>query len=246
MTRIPTRGSTRHRTADLIGAILVFAIAAAIPFQVHAQASTPEASPAIVSFADRTISGFLTGRDHQTYVEVPFEVPAGVERLTLDFDYDRADRTVIDLGLLDPNGLRGWSGGNKSTITVATSDATPSYVPGPVVAGEWRLLLGVPNIREGVTARWTARISLAGVDAPAPESAFFDGPIRSGAGWYRGDFHTHSGQSDGSCESLTGRRIPCPVFRTLERARAAELDFVAVTEHNTPSGFAELRVLQAY
>lgn len=246
MMRMTTRGSIILRSPGLLAAILILAMAAAFPDQAHAQAPVPEPSPAALPFADRTLAGTLTGKDHQTYVEVPFEVPAGVERLTIDFEYDRADRTVIDLGLLDPNGLRGWSGGNKSSITVATSDATPSYVPGPVIAGEWSLLLGVPNIREGVTARWTARIRLAGVDAPAPESAFFEGPIRSGAGWYRGDFHTHSGQSDGSCESLTGRRIPCPVVRTLERARAAELDFVAVTEHNTPSGFAELRVLQAY
>lgn len=193
-----------------------------------------------------TLTGTLTGADHQTYVEVPFDVPPGIERLTLSFEYDRADRTVIDLGLYDPNGLRGWSGGNKSIVTVATSDATPSYVPGPVIPGQWRLLLGVPNIRQGVTARWTASISMVGAAAPPPESAFFDGPIRSGPGWYRGDFHTHSGQSDGSCDSLGGRRIPCPVFRTLERAHSARLDFIAVTEHNTPAGFAELRGLQAY
>ena len=193
-----------------------------------------------------TLTGALTGADHQTYVEVPFDVPAGMERLTLSFEYDRADRTVIDLGLRDPNGLRGWSGGNKSTITVATSDATPSYVPGPVIAGRWNLILGVPNIRQGVTANWTARITMISAGAPPPESAFMDGAVRPGPGWYRGDFHTHTGQSDGSCDSRTGRRIPCPAFRTLERASAAGLDFVAVTEHNTPSAFAELRSLQAY
>ena len=193
-----------------------------------------------------TLTGTLTGTDHQTYVEVPFDVPAGMERLTLSFEYDRADRTVIDLGLRDPNGLRGWSGGNKSTITVATSDATPSYAPGPVIPGRWSLILGVPNIRPAVTANWTARITMAGADAPPPESAFIDGAVRRGPGWYRGDFHSHTGQSDGSCDSRTGRRIPCPAFRTLERASAAGLDFIAVTEHNTPSAFAELRSLQAY
>jgi len=193
-----------------------------------------------------TLTGTLIGTDHQTYIEVPFDVPAGMERLTLSFEYDRADRTVIDLGLRDPNGLRGWSGGNKSTITVATSDATPSYVPGPIVPGRWSLILGVPNIRPSVTANWTARITMAGADAPPPESAFIDGAVRRGPGWYRGDFHSHTGQSDGSCDSRTGRRIPCPAFRTLERASAAGLDFIAVTEHNTPSAFAELRSLQAY
>lgn len=217
---------------------------ASSPASAQAGMEPVEAGPAVSH--NLTLSGTLTGTDHQTYVEVPFEVPPGMERLTLSFDYERADRTVIDLGLIDPNGLRGWSGGNKSTITVATSDSTPSYVPGPVIPGQWRLLMGVPNIRPGVTARWTATIAMTSVSAPAPESAFFDGPIRGGPGWYRGDFHTHSGQSDGSCDSLSGRRVPCPVFRTLERASAAGLDFIAVTEHNTPSGFAELRGLQAY
>jgi hypothetical protein len=70
--------------------------------------------------------------------------------------------------------------------------------------------------------------------------------VRRGPGWYRGDLHTHSGHSDGSCDSLAGRRVPCPVFRTLEAARAASLDFIALTEHNSTSVYPELRALQAY
>jgi hypothetical protein len=229
-----------------LAAILSLSGLAIRPETARAQAELSPGQPGSGLSRNLTLTGTLTGADHQTYVEVPFDVPPGVERLTLEFEYDRADRTVIDLGLYDPQGLRGWSGGNKSTVTVATSDATPSYVPGPIIPGQWRLLLGVPNIRQSVTARWTARISLDDVNAPPPPSAFLAGPIGSGPAWYRGDLHTHSGQSDGSCDSLTGNRVPCPVFRTLERARAAGLDFVAVTEHNTPSGFAELRGLQAY
>jgi predicted RNA-binding protein with TRAM domain len=34
---------------------------------------------------DLNLTGTLTGADHQTYVEVPFDVPPGVERLTLSF-----------------------------------------------------------------------------------------------------------------------------------------------------------------
>ena len=193
------------------------------------------------------LSGSITGKDHQTYVEVPFDVPQGVERLTIVFEYTGKEaRTVIDLGLSDPNGLRGWSGGNKSTITVASSDATPSYVPGPVTAGKWNLILGVPNIREGVTSAYTARIFFGRKGDQLPPSAFLAAPIKVSAGWYRGDFHSHTAHSDGTCNSLSGRRIACPAFRTLEAARTSKLDFIAVTEHNSASHHSVLRELQAY
>ena len=194
-----------------------------------------------------TLSGSITGKDHQTYVEVPFDVPQGVERLSIVFEYTGKEaRTVIDLGLSDPNGLRGWSGGNKSTITIASSDATPSYVPGPVVAGQWKLILGVPNIRSGVTANYKAHITFGKAGDPLPRSAFKAEPTKATAGWYRGDFHSHTGHSDGTCDSLSGRRIPCPAFRTLEAARTAKLDFISVTEHNAASHHSVLRELQAY
>ena len=48
-------------------------------------------------------------------------------------DYTGKDQhTALDLGLLDPAGLRCWSGGNKSTLTVGLMDATPSCLPGAI------------------------------------------------------------------------------------------------------------------
>jgi hypothetical protein len=192
------------------------------------------------------LRGVITHENHETYVEVPFAVPEDTERLTVTFEYDRANRTVIDLGIRDPNGFRGWSGGNRSTFTLASSDATSAYIPGTLPPGEWRLILGVPNIRKGAAASWSARVRLDPKGAPSTGSAFHTGAIRTGPGWYRGDLHTHSGHSDGSCDSLSGRRVPCPVFRTLEAARSAGLDFIALTEHNSTSVYPELRALQAY
>lgn len=192
------------------------------------------------------LRGVITQADHETYVEVPFSVPENTERLTVTFEYDRSNRTVIDLGIRDPNGFRGWSGGNRSTFTLAGSDATSAYIPGFLPPGEWRLILGVPNIRKGTSASWSARVRLDPKGAPSTGSAFHPGAIRIGPGWYRGDLHTHSGHSDGSCDSLSGRRVPCPVFRTLEAVRAAGLDFIALTEHNSTSVYPELRALQAY
>jgi hypothetical protein len=64
-------------------------------------------------------------------------------------------------------------------------------------------------------------------------------------GWRRGDFHTHTGHSDGSCENDSGARTPCPLSKTVEAARDAKLDFIAITEHNTLSHRDPMRELQA-
>ena len=84
----------------------------------------------------------MTYANRQTYIEVPFEVPKGVTRVTVDFSYTERDKhTSIDLGLFDGERFRGWSGGNKSHFTVSETDATPSYLPGPVRPGKWKLIL---------------------------------------------------------------------------------------------------------
>lgn len=210
-----------------------------------AACATHDLSPATQDSQRKiTLSGDLTRRDFQTYRELPFNVPAGTSRIEIELSYDHGNRTVIDLGLRDPNGPRGWSGGNKSRIVIDEMDATPSYRAGPLTPGTWTVVLGVPNIREGMTAHFTAKVTLE----KTVTSAFTDTPISSTPGWRRGDFHMHTGHSDGSCEADqnagAGKRIPCPVIRTLEAAQQAGLDFIFVTDHNTLSQAEALRELQ--
>lgn len=194
-----------------------------------------------------TLRGRIDAGAHQSYVEVPFEVQPGTGRITVEFDYTgREERTTIDLGLIDPAGLRGWSGGNKRLFTVAADDATPSYRGGPLPPGQWKLLLGVPNIRAGQASDYTARIHLAPAAAPEALPDALRVNLADRPGWYRGDLHLHSGHSDASCDSQSGARVPCPLFLTLQAAAERGLDFVAVTEHNTLSHLQDLRALQPY
>jgi hypothetical protein len=143
----------------------------------------------------------------------------------------------------DPQRFRGWSGGNKAEFTISDADATPSYLPGPIPAGTWKLVLGVPNLRAGAEARYTAHIRF---DSGPAFAGFSAAPVKAGPGWYRGDLHMHTAHSDGSCLSLKGARVPCPVFRTLEAAHARGLDFIAVTDHNAASQNGALRELAPY
>lgn len=195
---------------------------------------------------DLVLEGALTGADHQTYRELPFEVPPGTRRITVDFAYTGRDRrTTVDLGLIGPDGFmgrdgfRGWSGGNKRRFTVSATDATPSYHPGPLTPGRWSLLLGLPNVRPQARDRYVARIWF---DDRAPPPA----PLRGTPGWYRGDLHLHDAHSDASCASQAGARVPCPLFLTVQKAAERGLDFVAITDHNTMSQANVLRELQPY
>ena len=219
-------------------ALICFAIAA----------NTPAAES---SAADLVLRDTIPDSAFRTYRLLPFDVPEGVKALEIRFDYTGRDvRTTIDVGLLGPGEkfdgeFRGWSGGNKRAFTLSASDATPSYLSGPVTPGRWQLLLGVPNIRNGQTSEFTAEVYFQRNDANGPPTQ--PPPMRSEAGWYRGDLHMHSGHSDGSCASKSGeKRVPCPLFLTLDAAAERGLDFVAVTEHNTNSHVRELTALQPY
>lgn len=227
----------------MIRAIASLLLAALVPMTPSVAGQT---ATAVAAGGDavpyRVLRGALTRADHEHYREVPFDLPAGVTRLTIRFSYGgREQHSVIDLGLIDPQRFRGWSGGARDHMTLSTEEATPGYLPGPLPAGRWRLLLGAPNIRVGASAPFEARIF---IERGPTITEFADAPLSSRPGWYRGDLHMHSGNSDGTCLSQSGRKIPCPVYRTVEAAAARGLDFIAVTDHNTTAQFTALRALQ--
>jgi hypothetical protein len=189
-----------------------------------------------------TLKGKVERKDYHTYIERPFTLPDGVKRLRIEFSYNgKEQRTTIDIGLMDPARFRGWSGGARNAFTISVEDATPGYLPGPLPAGQWTLLLGIPNIREGVVSQYEARIY---IETKTGITEFSDKPIRSEAGWYRGDLHMHSGNSDGKCPSQLGNEVPCPVYRIVETATDKGLDYIAVTDHNATSQADALRELQ--
>ena len=190
---------------------------------------------------DLVLTGQITGADHQTYKPVTFDVPAGVTRLSVAFDYTgREDKTVLDLGLMDPIRFRGWSGGARKAFFVSAEAATAGYLPGPLPAGKWTLLLGVPNARPNAKATYEAQIWFQRTPAPLPAVL----PKATTPGWYRGDLHMHTAHSDGGCVTGDAPRAPCPVYRTVLAAQAAGLDFIAITDHNTTSQAEAMAELQ--
>jgi len=226
--------------------VTAFALLPLLHPQPLSSLAQPPAKPAKAgtSVPALVLEGDIHSSQHQTYFEVPFDVPAGVHRISVDFTYSGRDqRTTLDLGIADPYRFRGNSGGNKSHFTIAETDATPSYLPGAIPPGRWKLLISVPNIRAGVTAHYRAEVRF---NDAAEDRAFTTTPLANDSRWYRGDLHMHTAHSDGSCASQTGRRVPCPVFLTVQEAADRGLDFIAISDHNTDSQYDAMRELQPY
>ena len=193
------------------------------------------------------LQGDVKGSQNNTYIEVPFRVPEGIQRVTITFHYTEKEKhTALDLGLMDTSGLRCWSGGNKTVLTVGLSDATPSCLPGPLPPGTWNILIGVPNIRTDVTSHYTAEVDFTRSGLVSQEPEILRAPLRQGSAWYRGDLHMHTAHSDGQCASQSGQKVPCPVFLTVEAAARRGLDFIAITDHNATSQYDAMRELQPY
>ncbi|MCB9992793.1 MAG: CehA/McbA family metallohydrolase [Hyphomicrobiaceae bacterium] len=176
----------------------------------------------------------LTRQDREAsdYFYAPFDVPAGTTRIDIEIAYEKSAAVELDFGLLGPDatdfpsekGLRGWSGAARDAFFVATDDATPGYIHGPIDAGEWRVIIGLCRIpAEGIGVRLAVTLDQAARPVAAQSTPTI--PVRPGAGWYRGDLHCHTFHSDadGSPETLHAA------------ARQAGLDFLAVADHNTIS-----------
>lgn len=156
------------------------------------------------------LEGAVKRDDHERVLTRAFDVPARTRLISVTLEYDTELRTVIDLRLEGPLGFRGWRGGGPQTIALGEYSASFGYSPGPREPGIWKILLGVPNIRAGLTAPSRLRIEL---DAPsAPE------PLRAGPPF-----------------APEGTRLRVPSGRVYEAGRPARLDFVALTDHKTAS-----------
>lgn len=194
--------------------------------------------------ASIVLTGDVTGVQNKTYFEVPFKVPGGTHRISVDFEYSgKEEHATLDLGIEDPDRFRGESGGNKSHFTIGENDATPSYLPGAIPAGVWRLLIAVPNMRARVVSHYRAEIHF---NDRAEDASFAAQPLAKGTRWYRGDLHMHSGHSDGRCPSQSGVMVACPVFVSAQTAAARGLDFIAIADHNADSEYDAERELQPY
>ncbi|MFJ8550093.1 CehA/McbA family metallohydrolase [Streptomyces sp. NPDC093676] len=176
------------------------------------------------------------------FVYLPVDVPEGVREIKVSYTYDRpsvpagTQANALDIGVFDERGtelggkgFRGWSGGARTEFFIRADDATPGYIPGPVRAGTWHIALGPYTVApQGLTYEVTITLTY-GAQGRTPPPVYPPNRARGrGRAWYRGDCHMHSWYSD-------GRRTPAEIAAL---ARAAGLDFINTSDHNTHSSHA--------
>ena len=223
--------SNRHldRRALLLAGAGIATTAALTTFEPAAAGTTTK----------KVFKGHFGPTNTQDWHYLPFQVPKGVRQIEVSYSYPPTvpgpgySKNVIDIGIFDPSGnglgnakgFRGWSGGARSSFKISKTSATPGYLPGPITPGKWRIALGPYQIISRVDYEVTIKLHYGKAGAPfvpAPAPTEVQG---TGQGWYRGDLHVHTVHSDGSQTQVD----------VLGYAKAAGLDFIGTSEHNTSS-----------
>ena len=204
-------------------------------------ALTVAAQPGLAQAHDTDIElhGVITPDKQGKHEMLAFTVPPGIERMTVEMISPGFQKGMyLTAGMFDPQRYRGEG---RSVFTLSTVDATGPYLPGPILAGTWHIAIGYNYVARSAKGDFTVRIHLS----PQLDPEMYK-VINRSAGWYKGDLHSHTGNTDGVCKSQSGVNVPCPPARLFAAAAAQKLDFLAVTDHNTPATFNQMMQEQLY
>lgn len=171
------------------------------------------------------------------FVMIPFEVPAGTVELQVAHPKQQPEN-ILDYGVFDPSGFRGWGGGNDEPAVVGALAASRSYLPGPMTPGTWSVLIGKAKIIVA-PAHYRLEIELRTTATLAPQTTrtpYVPARLSEESRWYAGDFHVHSRESGDAEPTLDA-------VATFAAMRG--LDFVEFSDHNTTSQLSYLVDVQS-
>ena len=194
-----------------------------------------------------TVTAMITQPIGQ-YLEAPFTVPAGVNRIDLKRTSQPAG-SKIGLGLFDQRGagyqspgFRGIFGeeakddpgivknGVRGACFVSAHAASDAFVPGTIEPGTWTVLIPVFTAQQPGPVVVTVTLSMGPQQAP-----FVPGPVpdvvRDEPGWYRGDLHCHTGASSDAWNSNSA----LSPRMWADELRSSGMHFASMTDHNVVS-----------
>ncbi|MGD6757099.1 CehA/McbA family metallohydrolase [Streptomyces sp. BH105] len=182
----------------------------------------------------------------EQYLDRDLVLPEGVGTLRVELDFEKVtDCFQLYAAALDPAGfLRGHvqcpgdPGPRRLSFEVGEEHADPGCHAGPLPSGHWTIRIDLDRFTQG--GSYELRVYVADADTRVPTrvgrrrvEATEPAP-KAPATWLRGELHSHSLHSDGSADPSA----------LLDAARAAGLDFLAVSDHFTSSHWAELARLE--
>lgn len=215
------------------------------------------------------LEGVIPPEREWLYTYVPFDVPEGIRRIDVAYSYDAAIHSdphisggnTLDIGIFDARGVdfhsqgfRGWTGSARASFFIALDEATPGYMPGPILPGTWTVVLGPYKVApDGCHYRIDVKMwrsssqtrAANGSGTALGRSAEIGFPkllpLRDAPstrvnpdGWYKGDLHCHTVNSDGDSTPETLVRL----------GESLGFDFLAVTDHNNRTQMIDLAKIE--
>jgi hypothetical protein len=132
-----------------------------------------------------------------------FDVPAGTKEIEIRHD-DKSTANILDWGVNDPDGYRGWGGGTTEPVVIGETAASRAYVPGPIKPGTWRVIVGKAKVVAS-PALYHVEIDFrtAPTLTPVPRKPYqVAAPRMAEVRYYAGDFHVHSRESTDATPTL--------------------------------------------
>ena len=186
-----------------------------------------------------TFGGTVTPQTRAPYLNHVFTVPVGASRLRVRLEYLKPGICQLYLSVFAPDGYRGSRmlpgaiGAVILELDLSERSASLGGIAGEIRPGEWRAQLDLE--RTAFVTDYTVTVEVD--DQPIPSSAAASAPLpangRAGAGWYRGELHSHTVHSDGRDT----------VAQLVAAARHYQLDFLALTDHFTTAAWSEFELL---
>jgi len=187
------------------------------------------------------MSGQVAPEPRVHYIRHAFTLPPGATRVQVRLRYRKERLCQLFLSVFDAHGFRGChmqpgaQGDIDLILWLAPDEASRGGIPGALPAGTWQAQIDVERTADVAEYLLTVEAEF-GDPRPALTLEYPAGYVsRDRPGWYRGELHAHSDESDGTT----------PVAEVVQAAQRLGLDFLALTDHFTTSGYRHLAALQS-
>ncbi len=194
--------------------ILVFLMLAVASLAAQEQAKNPQ--------SDLVLTGDVTGAQNKTYFEVPFNVPAGTHRISVDFHYTRQGAARDARSGYRRSGAFSRRERRQQEPLHHQRDGCDSflfarrYSSGSVASADLRCRIcgrrPCPTTGPRSDSMRATRTPSFAAQPLATRHALVS----------RRPAHAHRAQR-WKCPSQSGRMVPCPLFLSLKRRRRADL-----------------------
>ena len=165
--------------------------------------TTPTLSPTHQILLDETLS-LAPDQPHPPYLYQAASVPANASRVGATVTFHKTERrTQIFVSLFAPDGFRGcrMAPGQMENVLLTLwstpADASEGALPGLLPAGEWRVQLDIHAVAEPLQVQVVIYAEFDEIPAATVIDFPADHVVKAEAGWYKGELHAHSTESDG-------------------------------------------------